>query len=595
MVPEELAVAQTSLRRLVRGRAPRLYAGLGRLRRSLRLDDSLAAGPDPSPPVAPGHVGRSDRDLLEEIRPAVERAERPNVAVLTGGAPSVVARLVNAEHLGTRVREYDVRVGEGALHTQLAAHGPFHVIVDDTGQSADRVALLRSTFFHSRRGGVYVVRHHRQRGPGQGQRMTDFVARLIQTKGRPGQKPTTRAAQDRTVLADTVESMVVRPRHVFLTSTRTAKAKLSDVQVDEVLRLNSRRGHVVSTRPGLHFDSLAQVSSSRPEGYDRIPVGFDVPSVSLREYVDVVCRPGQVVTQRNVLLPDSYRHNQRHRLLNSYVEDVAPRFGTPRESGRPEHLEGSYFYLDSEFRGHFGHAMTEQLSRLWAWSEAKQREPGLKALVTDNNKFRHVAQFEKDLYEAGGIDPDDLVLASGAVRVDRLFAATPMFSNPAYVHPEIVQTWQQVGDRLAAAAPEGRYPERIFCARTKPKRPCRNAAEVERFFEERGFQVVHTERYPLAEQARLFRDAKVVAGYAGSAMLNLLFSGEPKPVVLVASEAYHARNEYLVAAALGHRLYVAWCDAGAVPGPLSSSLQHAEFSFDVDREGAWVEQVLRDL
>ena len=47
----------------------------------------------------------------------------------------------------------------------------------------------------------------------------------------------------------------------------------------------------------------------------------------------------------------------------------------------PTYLLGPYFHIDGEIQGHFGHMITEQVSRLWAWEEAKRREPGLKALL----------------------------------------------------------------------------------------------------------------------------------------------------------------------------------------------------------------------
>ena len=41
---------------------------------------------------------------------------------------------------------------------------------------------------------------------------------------------------------------------------------------------------------------------------------------------DVTCSPGQVVSDERVILPDTYRHNQRPRLKNRYTVEVAPRF-----------------------------------------------------------------------------------------------------------------------------------------------------------------------------------------------------------------------------------------------------------------------------
>ena len=75
--------------------------------------------------------------------------------------------------------------------------------------------------------------------------------------------------------------------------------------------------------------------------------------------------------------------------------------------------------------------------------------------------------------------------------VEKLVSATPMFSMPAYVHPDIRDVWATVGDALVASAPERSYPRRIFCARRMTKRACRNADAVESLFEQHGFEVVY--------------------------------------------------------------------------------------------------------
>ena len=96
-----------------------------------------------------------------------------------------------------------------------------------------------------------------------------------------------------------------------------------------------------------------------------------------------------------VQAPDPARHvscyNQRRSLGNNQLASFDPRHArTPAPlRARREHLPGAWFYLDDEARGHDGHAMTEQLSRLWAWREAKAAEPGLKALMLRGRRDFH--------------------------------------------------------------------------------------------------------------------------------------------------------------------------------------------------------------
>ena len=52
------------------------------------------------------------------------------------------------------------------------------------------------------------------------------------------------------------------------------------------------------------------------------------------------------------------------------LKHAGPLRGYPEERAAGPSLEGTYFHLDNEIRGFFGHALTEQVSRLWAWDQA---------------------------------------------------------------------------------------------------------------------------------------------------------------------------------------------------------------------------------
>jgi len=215
-----------------------------------------------------------------------------------------------------------------------------------------------------------------------------------------------------------------------------------------------------------------------------------------------------------------------------------------------ETLPGAYFYLDNEVRGHFGHMMTEVVSRLWAWHEVRLADPGTKAIM-HFNKRRDLAGWEVELLGAAGVPAEDIVFSRRPVRVEHLVSATPMLSNPDYVHPGIADVWRRIGDNLASRSTADDTPRRIFVGRRIRKRPCRNAADVERFFESFGFTVVYPEDHALPDQVRLFRRAELIAGFVGSGMFNLMFTPEPKKTILVSSESYTGRNEVLMAGVWG--------------------------------------------
>ena len=67
--------------------------------------------------------------------------------------------------------------------------------------------------------------------------------------------------------------------------------------------------------------------------------------------------------------------------------------------------------------------------------------------------------------------------------------------------------------------------ERLFVSRRRHgdlNRLCRDADQVESVFADHGFDIVYPEDYSLPDQAALFRTARVVAGFGGSGMFNLM-------------------------------------------------------------------------
>jgi len=532
--------------------------------------------------------------LVRAIDEILAPRARPVVAMLTEGEDSKLARLLERRHNAARIVTVTVDGSTSETHVRLASGGRLDLVVDDT-RVVRRDLLFRSTFWHLRDGGAYLVRNFRPNQAGDASTVLRLVCELLDLQGRRLPRKPTRRLLDDAALASSLAAVVITRQHIQVTHRGVALAKIAEHEVAPLLGQRPDRGRVLLSEPSTELVSRARVRESESPRSGKLPSSFRTQAPALREYENVLCRPGQVVIQRNVVLPDSYRHIPQPRLFNSSIEDAAPRFArTPRGGGRST-LEGNYYYLDSEFRGHFGHAITEQVSRLWGWEQAKASDPGLKLLMAARG--RDLAQYEIDLYQAAGIDASDIVLFREPVRVNKLIVATPLFSMPWYVHPRIEDTWNQLGRNLASMASDRHYPERIFLARRPKRRPCRNAQEVEEFFARSGFDIVFAEDHSLAEQARMFRGAEAVAGLAGSALFTLCLAEAPKRVFLVSSESFTAINEYMISAVRGHTMDIAWCRS-EVPMPESGWDKRAffaPFALDWDREGQFLKEAVESL
>ncbi len=555
--------------------------------------------------------------------------DAPVVVLISDRPGKKTPQVVRSIRPRARLHRLAVGLSSADLHLGIAAVGPCDLIIDETFESG-QIARARNLLFHLRPGGVLLLRRgsESQRAGETRKRRSDRRRQLSELLADVGagladndatpeeQEATERASRrdqsseaDRARFGRAVRALQVRDGHLLLINGRRAQAKIRENQINELLAQRPDLGTVFEVRPGADWTARGRLQMNKPDRHVRqVPRQWSAPPVSLREYYDVVTRPGQVVTKDSLILPETYRHLHYRRLRNAYTAEISRSFSDTRQlpwftqESPPDglrYLPGSYFYLDNEVRGHFGHMTTEVVSRLWGWRRAKELDPDLRAIM-HFNKHRHLANWEVQLLGAAGIAEGDIVFTYEPVRVERLIAATPMFSNPSHVHPDIQSVWREIGDNLVQGS-SAAVPNRIFVARRIKKRSCRNAGAVQEFFTKLGFTPIYPEDYPLGDQVRMFRETQAVAGFAGSGMFTAMFATTPKPLILVASESYTSRNEALISGILGHQLWIAWCRSEFLreprinqPGQRKAAMQSG-FTFDFDREGEFIRQVVADL
>jgi capsular polysaccharide biosynthesis protein len=461
-------------------------------------------------------------------------------------------------------------------------------------------------YLHLQPGGLYAVDRSRSLGDGLSPRLASYAG----TAGLGRQELEELGVEDRP-RRRAVDRVVVDDHHVLLHRAGPIVLKVRDRHADEVLPEREPDLHVevLRTLPAQTFTSRAHVVSHESSVPIDLPgPELPVPALSLRHYRgDVASAGNALLVSGTSALPDSFRHHANLNPRNPRLVEVSPEFGRRRPRDEPVRtLEGTYFHLDSENPGHFGHLLTEVISRLWGWDEAKALHPDLKALFHVRGPEQDTA-LERRVLGAFGIAEDDVTWTHEPVRLESVVAATPMFHNaePHYVHPDLARVWARLRDALVAEDPaptagfERSGGRRLFVSRrdVTGNRSCRNTREVEAFFAERGFDVLYPEDHELAVQAAVFDRAEVVAGFGGSAMFNVLFSHGPRATILLNHEAYTARNEHLFAAVLGGELHYFWStpDLPHPEGRWSQEAYYSPWEFDFDRNAGPLDDLLRGL
>lgn len=531
--------------------------------------------------------------LVGLVSAEVAGRDAPRVAVLGLRPASPLVRELREGLVarGAQVSAIDVAgLPPERLHVWLAGRGPLDVVVD---RSPDDVAQrVARTLFHVRPGGAYLVRATPD--------ATSWVAglevqRASASPARPGDSRGA-AERDRETLAWSVTSTGVAGDSLLLRHRAEVAATVREQQAARVLAARGHADDVLLTVPSAVLRSTAEVRVSPGSTASPVPSEIAAPELQLRLWEDVTCHAHQVALDEHLLLPASLPNRTTGRLAHPGLARWAPGFVGRPPAAEATGVPGTWYHLDNIKRGHFGHALSEQLSVTWGWDAAVAQFPDLGALVLGDTE-RGIPDWELALLEAAGVPRDRVRLEAGPVVVERLVTATPSFSRPDHVHPRAHEVYDRVGAALAARAEvDGPRSRRVFLTRDHTKRACRNAAEVEELHRRHGFAVVRPETLPLPEQVRLVRDAEVVAGFAGSGLFHVALTGGPRHVVVVGHEGYPAHNEQLFSAALGHRLDLVLARPDVPAGErFSRDAFHSSYAVDWDREGAWLRQVLEEL
>ncbi|KQV75253.1 hypothetical protein ASC61_09700 [Aeromicrobium sp. Root344] len=518
---------------------------------------------------------------LDALADALAATQGSIVVYLDEPDPELVERLI--DRLGVEVRTIQV---DGSIDAALTAlrSMPRPAAILDATLSGNRGNLLRQTVFALPAGAAYVA-------AGVTPAWTADVRSSAEPRDGEGQA----AGRRRQELADSIDVHdatrglgVVRKRgthHITLRHDAVEDA-LSD-------QFGADWGEVIAHREAYEYESRATLHMHGEPPSREKPSRISVPALSLRRYDDAVCHLREVATKGNLVLPDTFRHWQGGRLFHKRIIPATAWFGRLEDrmqQANVRHEAGEFFSFDSAFPTHYGHLTTETLSKHWGWRIARERNPGLRVVMTHQPGKPSLPVWKADILGALGVPLDDIlwVTQDEAVEVDSLVAAMPQLENPHYADRDLGDTWEALYAGLDAdPAPQDRAAKIFLSRRTRTQRWCTNTPEVEAFMVEQGYTVIYPEDFSYAEQAHVFRAAKVIAGFAGSALFNMMLNPEARIVVL-SSRGYVAANEYLFASAAGHEIHYFWAPplVDQPEGGFTVDAYRSDFTFNLDEHRA---------
>jgi capsular polysaccharide biosynthesis protein len=562
------------------------------------------------------------RSIAILAHPQLRQAVGPWLAEFTEDQTYVIAPEEAPEWgLGTEAASYVSATGLSNIARELKRLGSIDVIVnllpDELlpDENVDQYDVFARLFYFVNQGGAFIL--DRAVAPASSgvlglKRWFEILAAAEDPALQDG------LGTHDTELARSIGTVLLSADLIVATKRLRHYLKLSEAEIDSVLpaREPALEVSVIERHGGGSFTSRARVTF---HGQPPVPAPWEneiiYPAVTVRHYRGEIASAGATLMwSGSTVLPDSFRRHLS-RKGNPNLVWVDKEFGRIESRFLPkERLAGTYYTLDNSYSGHFGHLTTEVISRLWGWETAKRDLPDLKALVHMKPKSGKIPQLERQIFSAYGIEPEDLVWVNQPKLLESVVSASPMWhmENPHFAHPELKQIWERLTRGLLQGAPPSRTHERLFVSRgeTVGKRVCRNGAQLEDVFADHGFHVIFPEELSLATQVDLFAGAKVVAGYAGSALFNVQHCEQLETMIVLSSNSYTARNEHLFASIQGGDLIYFYSDSDgdlgqssrgwskeeflAAAGPVRAA-RHVDWEFDFARHGDTLVQVLKDL
>lgn len=480
---------------------------------------------------------------------------------------------------------YHQAISLGQINWVVRLVGPVSLLMDmrSSGRSED-VKYWKKLFFHLRNGGEY----RRYLSPDSELQSSDLLGAVSATY----QSRLSGIESSSLALAIAGFEVTRKSLRVFKSGDHYVKHRHAEASRFLATRANGLVVTEIARIKGTVFETRARVTNhNQSVNINNIDETFSVPDLQLRHYqgkIGVISN--SLIISDLDILPDSFKFPTAKFLNNVKLVNVSEDFAQIPSSLIPnKSIKGSFYHVDSSNSGHFGHLLGEVLACLWGWDKAKLLNPDLKLLFRIRFPNERIPSLEIALFRAYGILDTDIVWIDEPVWVENLIAAAPMWQNqiPHFVHPEIQGTWDRISDSLVDdSAPS--Y-DKVFISRATnlSDRSCRNIREVEQFFARHDFTILCPETLSLPEQATIFRHARVVAGFGGSGLFNIIHARNLENLIVLNHEAYTARNEHLFSSVIGCQVDYFWSTPD-IAHPVNGWSQQAyvsQWEFDFERNG----------
>ena len=167
----------------------------------------------------------------------------------------------------------------------------------------------------------------------------------------------------------------------------------------------------------------------------------------------------------------------------------------------------------------FGHFLLEHLNRAWALLDEKYRN--MHVVLINNQDVNPVPEYMFVFLELMGVAREKIIILNQTTQFKNVYVPYQGYNLPVYSCPEFGKTFDFMAQNVSDCDQSF---DKIYLSRDAMKeRRTRGEKFVSKIFEDNGFKVIYPETLPLVQQIALVKNAKVLAGCAGTALHLAVF------------------------------------------------------------------------
>lgn len=212
---------------------------------------------------------------------------------------------------------------------------------------------------------------------------------------------------------------------------------------------------------------------------------------------------------------------------------------------------------------HYGHFITDSLSRFWPLAYREGPRPKLLCHPLADRATLEQHAFLAAMLAGLDMTLDDLVTFDRPVRIRRVTVPDLSFHERADAHAVFGRLCRMIGQRHWQAEDVDRTDRPVYLSKARLGAGISQLANEQRVadaLDRRGVEIVFPETLSFGEQVRLLAQRRMILGLTGSALHTTAFSAPARRIIAL-NWAYHLNANFAIFDALnGNQAYYYWAN-----------------------------------